>query len=220
MSNSCVGVGGPSTIIELFPSDFSPAAENCDEMPIPTMQRNWLDLPKKNVFHFKGQAYLPGNNVHLPDCTYWPLLLLFAWFECIECECDKLCCRLYSGECNACSLKLFIELLLFAIWLLPSLMLPPVPLPPATSIRWPSALSSWWLFFFDDVTGSDGDDDDDDNEVGCWPVWLLLLLLVLRLLLLIPLCVSIVEGDDVGKFELCIELLSIFLYARDAVVVE
>lgn len=40
---------------------------------------------------------------------------------------------------------------------------------------------------------------------------------MLRLLLLIPLCVSIVEGDDVGKFELCIELLSAFLYSRDAV---
>lgn len=36
------------------------------------------------------------------------------------------------------------------------------------------------------------------------------------LLLLIPLCVSIVEGDDVGKFELCIEFVSEFLYARDA----
>lgn len=36
------------------------------------------------------------------------------------------------------------------------------------------------------------------------------------LLLLIPLCASIVEGDDVGKFELCIEFVSELLYGRDA----
>lgn len=110
---------------------------------------------------------------------------------------------MYSGECNACSLKLF-ELLLFAIWLFPSAKLLPV------SLIWLNGLSIWW-FFFDDVIGIEGEHDDDNDVAECWPLWLLHILLLLLLLLLFPLCVSVVEGDDVGRFELCIELFSEFL---------
>lgn len=195
ISNSWVGVGGPSpTFNVLLPSAFSPAAENCDEMPIPK--------PVDCV-------------VIMLDCTYWLLLLLqlpppLEWFSA-----DKLCGKLYNGECNACSLMLFDELLvlLFAIWLLPS----PIPEPPspeccAKSFEWPIDLSTRW-FFFDDVTGNDGD-DVSDTEL-CWPLWLLLKLLLL-LIVLLALCIRPVEGDDVGRFELCSELLSEFLFNLDA----
>lgn len=200
ISSSWVGVGGPSpTFNVLLPSAFSPAAENCDEMPIP-----------KPV----------DCGVIMPDCTYWPLLLLlplplFEWFSA-----DKLCGKLYNGECNACSLILFEELLvlLFAIWLFPSPKPAELPRPECCEIEsfeWPIDFSARWFFFDDvnDVTGNDGDDDSDAEL--CWPLWLLLKLLLL-LVVLLTLCISAVEGDDVGRFELCSELVSEFLFNLDA----
>lgn len=194
ISNSWVGVGGPSppTFNVLLPSDFSPAAENCNEMPIPK----------------------PADcGVIMPDCTYWPLLLLLPlplleWFSA-----DKLCGKLYNGECNACSLILFDELLvlLFAIWLFPSPR--PDPLCPECCAASIIDLSARWFFFDDDVTGNDGDDVCDAAEL-CWPLWLLLRLQLL--LVLLALCVRTVEGDDVGRFELCSELFSEFLFNLDA----